>query len=203
MSCICFVFFQSIFFFIIIILHHTYWFQWKSHLWSVELQHKAWPGSNTFQQVQPNHVKSFPKQLNAWSGHAKLCARALPVMRFPLESNIMKPDNRLLHEKLHWKKWWVPMIWWVLRQTWVEQQGSEGLVWLTMMKPGPLHFSTGGAGHTLGLQVTALVDSSQMQSWQLYSKLSSNWNKEPESWLDSLNVNTDITQVVGILMFLE
>lgn len=62
----------------------------------------------------------------------------------------------------------------VLRQTEAEQQRSDGLVWLTRTNPGPLQFVRGGAGHTLGLQVTVLMDSSQMQFWHLYSNLSLN-----------------------------
>lgn len=74
----------------------------------------------------------------------------------------------------------------VLRQTKTEQQGSDGLVWLTRTNPGPVQFVWGGAGHTLGLHVTVFVDSSQMQSWQLYSNLSLNWKITTQLWLNFL-----------------
>lgn len=51
-----------------------------------------------------------------------------------------------------------------LRHRKAGQQLSAGFVWLTRTNPGPLQFAIGGGGHAFGLQVTALVDSSQMQS---------------------------------------
>lgn len=61
-----------------------------------------------------------------------------------------------------------------LRQTKAEQHESEGFVWLTRTKPGPVQFVIVGGGQTLGVQVTVLVVSSQIQFWHLYSNLSLN-----------------------------
>lgn len=62
----------------------------------------------------------------------------------------------------------------VLPQTNTEQQWSNGLVLLTSINPGRLQFVIGGFGHTFGLHITVLVDSSQTQFWHLYSKFSLN-----------------------------
>lgn len=62
----------------------------------------------------------------------------------------------------------------VLWQTKAEQQWSDGIVWLMRTNLGPVQFVIGGVGHAFGLQVTVLVDSSQMQFWHLYSNLSLN-----------------------------
>lgn len=50
-----------------------------------------------------------------------------------------------------------------VRQIYAGQQGSKGFVWLTGTNPGSVQFATGDGGHVLGLQVTVLVDSEQMQ----------------------------------------
>lgn len=68
----------------------------------------------------------------------------------------------------------------ILRQMKIGQQLSAGFVWLTRTNPGAVQFASGGGVHGLGLHVTALVDSSQMQFWHLYSNFSLNCQYKPQ-----------------------
>lgn len=51
----------------------------------------------------------------------------------------------------------------VLRQTGIEQHGSDGSVWLMRKNPSSEHSVIFGFGHCLGLQDTLFVDSSHVQ----------------------------------------
>lgn len=62
----------------------------------------------------------------------------------------------------------------ILRQVKIGQQLSAGFVWLVRTNPGAVQFAMGGSGHGMGLHVTVLVASSQMQSWHLYLNFSLN-----------------------------